>query len=145
MIICPLGYWYFVCFFCLMMPSISVISPTRPTNIKSATSNLLSLPSKGVAFRLEPTVLMAETHSKVIASRDSPGSRILMMKTDTNSTPNDITTVALERRIESCDNSPPNTSTRHKIQHHNRKSIHFDTACGGLRTAANPHKNKVEQ
>ena len=40
-------------------------SPTRPTNIKSATSNLLSLPSKGVAFRLEPTVLMAETHSKV--------------------------------------------------------------------------------
>ena len=146
MIICPLGYWYFVCFFCLMMPSISVISPTRPTNIKSATSNLLSLPSKGVAFRLEPTVLMAETHSKVIASRDSPGSRILMMKTDTNSTPNDITTVALERRIESCDNSRPNTSTRSVPRNTaTRFSVHFDTACGGLRTAANPHKNKVEQ
>lgn len=152
MIICPLGYWYFVCFFCLMMPSISVISPTRPTNIKSATSNLLSLPSKGVAFRLEPTVLMAETHSKVIASRDSPGSRILMMKTDTNSTPNDITTVALERRIESCDNSRPNTSTRSVPRN---TATRFSTTTAKAFTlippavdcepAANPHKNKVEQ
>ena len=82
---------------------------------------------------------MAETHSKVIASRDSPGSRMLMMKINSNKTPNDITTVALERRIESCDSSRPNTSTRfraaqhsHQIQHHYRKGIYLDTACRRL-------------
>lgn len=94
------------------MPSISVISPTRPTNISSATSSLLSSPNRGVRFKLDPTVLNADTHSKVMAKSDVPGSRMLMMKINSNKTPNDITTVALERRIESCDSSRPNTSTR---------------------------------
>ena len=95
-----------------MMPSISVISPTRPTNISSATSSLLSSPNRGVRFKLDPTVLNADTHSKVMAKSDVPGSRMLMMKINSNKTPNDITTVALERRMESCDSSRPNTSTR---------------------------------
>ena len=99
-----------------MMPSISVISPTRPTNISSATSSLLSSPNRGVRFKLDPTVLNADTHSKVMAKSDVPGSSILMMKTNSNKTPNDITTVALERRMESCDSSRPNTSTRSVLE-----------------------------
>lgn len=94
------------------MPNISVSSPTRPINISKATSNLLLSQSKGVRFKLEPTVLSADTHSNVNDNIGVSGSQRLNTKTKTNSTPNDSTTVALERRMESCDNSRPNTSTR---------------------------------
>ena len=43
----------------------------------------------------------AETHSKVSASKEAFGSSMLNMKMKRNNTPSDMTTVALERRIES--------------------------------------------
>ena len=42
-----------------------VISPTRPTNISTTITNLLLSCKSGVKFRLDPTVLNAETASKV--------------------------------------------------------------------------------
>ena len=45
--------------------------------------------------------LKAETHSKVNAMMETPGSSMLNVKIKMNDTPNDMTTVALERRIES--------------------------------------------
>lgn len=52
-------------------------------------------------IQADPTVLRAETHSKVSASKEAFGSSMLNMKMKRNNTPSDMTTVALERRIES--------------------------------------------
>ena len=44
---------------------------TRPININNATNNLLASHNFGVRFKLEPTVLSADTHSKVNAINDA--------------------------------------------------------------------------
>ena len=37
---------------------------------RQATSSLLSSPNRGVRFKLDPTVLNADTHSKVMAKSE---------------------------------------------------------------------------
>lgn len=56
-----------------------------------------------VAFKLDPTVPNAETHSNTICRSDSADSVKVRMKTAMNISINDIIMVALERRMDSCE------------------------------------------
>lgn len=67
-------------------------------------SDLLTSPNKGVTLSDEPTVLSAETVSKVKASIEIFGSNILNKKTDIKITVNEKIMVAFALRIESSDN-----------------------------------------
>lgn len=126
--------------------------PYTPHKHQERHQQFAVVPSKGVAFRLEPTVLMAETHSKAMVSSESFGSKMLITKMNMNNTPNDITTVALERLIESYDNSRPKTSTRSvprntatRFSTTTAKAFTLMPPAVDCRTAANPHQYKIEQ
>ena len=84
-----------------MMPNISVMSPTLPTNINAEISSLILNTNREVESRLEPTVLMAEIHSKTMLSIGISGCHMDMRKIEMNRIPKDMMTVVFDRRIES--------------------------------------------
>lgn len=74
-------------------------------NISKIITDLPAVLKTGVRSRLEPTVLKADTHSKVSAIRDALGSNMLMTKIAADRMIRYNISTAFERRIESSDNS----------------------------------------